>query len=322
MSPDVPPPPVETDLSRVAARVAAGRFSSGVKKRLCSKADSVQGPSPEKKRKAPSLPAPPEAKLNSSEEMCAICCCDAEADSAVSLACGHGWYCKGCLQRHAEARLDVGDVHVPCPECRAAVSERDLRRVMPGAVVDRFLARSLEKAISTTEDLWACPTPNCAMRVAYDPDDAVTRFKCPMCRRAACIRCSAQPYHRGLTCEAYAEQKQTRKRGREVDDGSESFRKWMEETGTKQCPKCKIAITKQNLNNQASQRTECHKMNCRNCGTRFCFKCLAELTPEYSCGCSIDLHGFVDFNTGKRIQHLKPARKGAAGVGQSKKGRA
>merc|ERR1719247_3137099 len=135
-----------TDVGRVATRVASGRFSAGVKKRMCS----LQGNDTESKRKksSPSIPSPPEAKLNSDTETCAICCCDADANTAVSLACGHGWYCKDCLQRHAEARLDVGDIHVPCPECRAAVPEGDLRRIMPGDVVDRFLARSLERAVS------------------------------------------------------------------------------------------------------------------------------------------------------------------------------
>lgn len=196
---------------------------------------------------------------------------------------------------------------------------------MPSEVVDRFLTRSLERAVSMTADLWACPTPNCPMRVALDPEDDVTRFRCTMCRKASCIRCNAQPYHNRLTCEQHALQKQ-RKRSQEADDGSEGLKKWMEETGAKQCPKCNMAVTKQNLTNQASQKTECHKMLCRNCGTRFCFKCLAELTDVFTCGCSIDLHGFVDPDTGKRIAHGKVGklkRKAAAVVGQApRRGRA
>lgn len=194
---------------------------------------------------------------------------------------------------------------------------------MPDAVVDRFLARSLERAVDMTADLWSCPTPNCPMRVAIDPDDDVTRFKCTMCKKASCVRCKAQPYHRGMTCEEYKKQKQSRKRGREgteTDDGTAAMQKWMEETGTKQCPKCQMGVSKQDISKQGSQKSECHKMLCRNCGTRFCFKCLKELTDVFTCGCSIDLHGFVDPDTGKRIAHklrkIKVKESGRKGRGR------
>merc|ERR1712039_766888 len=85
----------------------------------------------------------------------------------------------------------------------------------------------------------------------------------------------------------------------------EQFNKWLQETGTKQCPTCKMGVTKQNLDKQASQRAECHKMMCRNCSTKFCFKCLAILSDTYTCGCSIDAHGFLNPLTGKRNNHLR-----------------
>merc|ERR1719324_2250848 len=83
----------------------------------------------------------------------------------------------------------------------------------------------------------------------------------------------------------------------------------MEATGTRQCPKCQMATTKENLDKQTEQRSECHKMQCRNCGTRFCFKCLAVLTDTYTCGCTKDKHGFVDPRTGKYVAHLKKRRQ-------------
>merc|ERR1719478_201941 len=70
-----------------------------------------------------------------------------------------------------------------------------------------------------------------------------------------------------------------------------------------------MAVTKLNLESQDTQYKECHKMMCRNCNTRFCFKCLKILTDTFTCGCSIDLHGFVDPRTGKRLEHLRPAQK-------------
>jgi hypothetical protein len=106
-----------------------------------------------------------------------------------------------------------------------------------------------------------------------------------------------------MTCQEYAEaQSSTSQHGDE-----EKLRKWMQRTGTKQCPQCKSGVSKEDLKNQTSQRKECHKMICRVCRTRFCFKCLKVLTSTYNCGCSIDRHGFVNPDTGRRLEHLSIA---------------
>merc|ERR1712187_523952 len=132
-----------------------------------------------------------------------------------------------------------------------------------------LLERSLEQAASCQADLKACPTPSCPMRVALE-DDESGHLKCPLCKKVSCVRCGAQPFHRGLTYEEYAAKKRKRARRSRPDDEA-LLRRWMEETGTKQCPTCQMAITKQNIQTQGTQRSECHKMMCRNCNTRFCF---------------------------------------------------
>merc|ERR1719352_1264769 len=96
----------------------------------------------------------------------------------------------------------------------------------------------------------------------------------------------------------------------------------MEETGAKQCPGCKMAVTKLDIKQQATQKAECHKMLCRNCNTRFCFKCLAILTDTYTCGCTKDKHGFVDPDTGKYLKHLKQKTTRRSSVSQSDDGNA
>ncbi|CAE7290048.1 unnamed protein product [Symbiodinium natans] len=113
--------------------------------------------------------------------------------------------------------------------------------------------------------------------------------------------CGAQPYHEGLSCEEH--RKKERARG---DD--DSFMKWMKETGTKQCPKCGMATSKENLDSQTDQVEECHKMLCRSCGTKFCFGCGAVLTETYTCGCTQNAHNFVDPHTGKLVKHLQKLR--------------
>jgi len=242
----------------------------------------------------------PLMRFNSDVETCSICCSeDVAPQGAVRLSCQHGWYCSSCMTKFAQARLELGAVHVPCPQCGETVAEHDLRRLLPKEVLDKLLDRSLEQAVSCQADLCACPTPSCPMRVALE-DGETGRLKCPLCKKTSCVRCGAQPYHRGLSCEKHAER--MRKRGGKEDE--ESLLRWMQETGTKQCPTCRMAVTKQNLEKQLTQRSECHKMMCRNCSTKFCFKCLAVLTAGFTCGCTIDAHGFVNPTTGRRVSHL------------------
>eukprot|EP00928_Gymnodinium_smaydae_P028994 TRINITY_DN21965_c0_g1_i2.p1 TRINITY_DN21965_c0_g1~~TRINITY_DN21965_c0_g1_i2.p1 ORF type:complete len:616 (-),score=81.03 TRINITY_DN21965_c0_g1_i2:80-1927(-) len=247
-----------------------------------------------------STPGTPALRLSDSEQTCAICCNDVPKSRAVRLNCGHGWYCASCVLRHAEARLQLGSASVTCPECNENLAERFLRKLLPEELIEKLLARSLEQAVSSGIDLRACPTPNCPMRVALE-DGELPRLKCTHCKRESCLLCGAQPYHKNLTCEEHAERERKRsakgKRQQQERDrleGEQQFMEWMKETGTKQCPVCQMAVSKQNLDNQNTQYSECHKMLCRSCNTKFCFKCLATLTDSYSCKCTRADHGFAD----------------------------
>lgn len=245
--------------------------------------------------------------FNTREGTCGICCEDIAASQGVRLACSHGWYCTQCVRRHTEARLSSGSCSVPCPECNTVIAEHDLRKVLPLELVDRLAERSLELAVNSLEDLWACPTPDCPFRVSMEVDD-IPRLHCPKCRKTSCLKCGMQPWHKGLTCEEAALKRSTGSK-RKRCEADEAMKRWCEETGTRQCPTCRMAISKQKLDNQLTQYSECHKMCCRNCMTRFCFKCLAVLSETYTCGCSIDDHGFVDPRSGKRVEHLLPAAR-------------
>jgi len=258
--------------------------------------------------------SPHSMRLNERPELCQICCNDVPVQHAVRLGCDHGWYCSLCMVRHTEARLSVGAASVTCPQCLAPLAERDLRRMVPDELLERLLARSLEQAVSSVADLWACPTPNCPMRVALEEGEE-PKLKCTQCGKSSCLRCGAQPWHKGLTCQEHAEKMGARNKKARKDEAL--LQQWIEETGTKQCPTCRMGVTKQNIRNQQTQYSECHKMLCRNCNTKFCFKCLAVLTDSYTCGCTIDAHGFIDPRTGKRMNHLKAARARAKPVGKA-----
>jgi len=124
--------------------------------------------------------------------------------------------------------------------------------------------------------------------------------------------CHATPYHNGKTCQEHAAasgaSSSSGGNNRTTLDEEASLRDWMERTGSRQCPRCKMGVTKEDLGRQKSQRAECHKMMCRNCETRFCFKCLTVLTSSTTCGCTGDNHGFIHPKTGRWVSHLRKGR--------------
>lgn len=254
--------------------------------------------------------------FNKQAVVCSICYEDVGTNLAVRFSCRHGWYCEQCVRLHAESCLRMGSSQMQCPECRETVQEHHLRQLLPKAVLESMHARSLEQAVASCSNLFACPTPDCTMRVSVEDGEEPRLDDCPKCHKSSCLRCGAQPYHQGLTCQQHAA-RQARKSGKSASKDDSGLYKWMLKTGTQQCPQCKIPISKENLQSQRTQYKECHKMMCRNCNTKFCFKCLRILTDNISCGCSINEHGFVDPRTGKRIAHFNVAGKTAKQSEQS-----
>lgn len=254
--------------------------------------------------RAAQIPTPlrPAMRMNKKVEMCAICCSDAPSNQAVHLVCRHGWYCVQCLKRHADATLAVGKVHVPCPECREPIQDYILKEILSNDALARLHKSSIDRAIANSSNLYTCPSPNCDMCVEVEEGEEPILKKCPTCKKGCCLRCGAQPYHKGMSCQEYALKKSKSKKLRAAEEG---LRRWMRRTGTKQCPRCQMGVSKENIGNQNGQRTECHKMLCRHCGVKFCYQCLAILSDTYTCGCSIERHSFVNPVTGKAVQHLK-----------------
>ena len=129
---------------------------------------------------------------------CSLCVED--QSRCCKLACKHGWFCSSCLERHAATSLEAGAVSMSCPECSTAITEHDARRLLSTSVVDRFISRGLDVAMTSFKDSFACPTPDCPFWVVAD--DAETGFlDCPACEKTCCFRCGSQPYHVGAPCK-------------------------------------------------------------------------------------------------------------------------
>eukprot|EP00930_Biecheleria_cincta_P070889 TRINITY_DN58466_c0_g1_i1.p1 TRINITY_DN58466_c0_g1~~TRINITY_DN58466_c0_g1_i1.p1 ORF type:complete len:501 (-),score=50.75 TRINITY_DN58466_c0_g1_i1:193-1695(-) len=241
--------------------------------------------------------------LNATDVDCAICVETVNTHGALRLLrCDHGWYCISCVRRMTSAKIGDGSTigSIGCPECGSAFDELFLKAVLTADQMERLHHQGLESAVGSCAGLRPCPTPDCPNRVVLE-DGVEPRLFCGVCRKEHCLLCSASPYHKGKTCEEHLA-------GISCAKEEASLRQWMAEVGAKQCPKCKAAVTKNNLNGQNTQRSECHKMICRNCRTKFCFGCLAVLTDTSSCGCTPDEHGFIDPDTGRFVAHLRPGR--------------
>lgn len=242
-------------------------------------------------------------RFSKQPEECTICCSDVSCGEAVRLACSHGWYCRSCLERYAQARLAEGALDVACPDCREPIPDHDLKKIFPNQdVINRFHERSITRAVASSSNLHPCPTAGCNMCFEIEDGDYWLRH-CPQCKKGGCLACGVSPYHHGASCEEHAAKLARAKQGNKAPDAA--LMRWMRRTGTKQCPQCKMGVSKEDLASQGTQRKECHKMMCRHCDTKFCFKCLAILTDTYNCGCSIERHGFFNPKTLRRNEHLK-----------------
>jgi hypothetical protein len=99
--------------------------------------------------------------------------------------------------------------------------------------------------------------------------------KCVNCDRAICFRCGESTWHRGTSCEGYLSRKLSSQKG---SSDSLANLKW-KLSNSKACPKCCIFIARDE---------GCNKVDCVNCGHRFCWICLHAWSED--CGfyrCSI-----------------------------------
>lgn len=249
-----------------------------------------------------------QVELNREAVECPICADSVQSREAVRfLPCQHGWFCIVCIQRAADAKIAEGATlrSIGCLECGSNLQEPLLQALLSKTQMERLQRQSLESAVNSLSGLRPCPTPDCPNRVVLE-DGVQPRLRCEVCKKEHCLLCSASPFHHGQTCEEHL----ASVRGK---DEEKSLRRWMAEVGARQCPSCGNAVTKHQLEGQETQTAECHKMICRSCRTRFCYGCLAILTPSSTCGCTPDEHGFIDPDTGNFVRHLSAARRRGRG---------
>ncbi|KAJ4462630.1 putative E3 ubiquitin-protein ligase arih1 [Paratrimastix pyriformis] len=204
------------------------------------------------------LPKPHE---NPEEEVdCPICCCPYPVKEMTGLPCGH-LFCQACWQGHLKQKIlnENQSKLIECPSegCKLLVDQMTVSRLLRGVeevAYERYTRLIAEAFVEDSRDLRWCPAPGCKNAVRmFDP--APKAVTC-LCKHSFCFMCGDSP-HEPASCDMM---KQWAKK---LADDSETAN--FMAVFTKECPKCKVVIYKDE---------GCQYMRCPRCHHAFCWLCL------------------------------------------------
>ncbi|KAL2629113.1 hypothetical protein R1flu_013799 [Riccia fluitans] len=225
-------------------------------------------------------------------QTCYICFSEHLGKDFVRLPCQHN-FCRSCLQTLATIHAKEGSVNkLTCPDtsCRGSIPQYVLKELLEKEVYLRWEHLVLQRTLDSMGDIVYCP--RCETVCIQEENNLA---QCPNCFYAFCSLCR-QNWHIGQECmsaELRLKIFQERQKGSTIDQAlkrtkeEEEKLSWEEEEKkrkeqfvmnkinemmdrqyirreAKQCPNCKMAISKTG---------GCNHMYCSYCGERFCFKC-------------------------------------------------
>ena len=187
---------------------------------------------------------------------CPICMMDCEPDEGYTLSCTHS-FCAACVGQYTAIKVKDGEIsqqQLVCPseDCKAPLTAFDVQGVLTHAENGpelwlKFDQFRLTRYVEQEETSHHCPGAGCTyMFFVLPADRAHSRFDCPQCSSAFCLRCK-EKWHDG-SCPVPEDQ---------------SMSEYMKHTQLKQCPSCK---------NMVEKAEGCNAVPCR-CGIQFCFLC-------------------------------------------------
>uniref|UniRef100_A0A0E0GBK6 RBR-type E3 ubiquitin transferase n=1 Tax=Oryza nivara TaxID=4536 RepID=A0A0E0GBK6_ORYNI len=209
--------------------------------------------------------------------VCGICLSEDVGRNFIKLPCHHS-FCLKCVESHCKIHVKEGNLtQLACPDtnCRNPLPPSVLKSLLRDDGYAQWESFALQKLLDAMPDLVYCP--RCSAACLEVDNDA----QCPGCFFTFCTLCKRRR-HVGDTCITPEEkirilkdcfklierqklysipEEQLLKEQREIDELiniQEALR------DSKQCPRCKMAISK---------IEGCNKMTCGNCGRFFCYRC-------------------------------------------------
>jgi len=193
-------------------------------------------------------------------------------------SCGHT-FCKDCWKRYLEVKIKEGEVQsIVCPafKCHHRVPASIIDQPLVNArTAQRYMRFELRDFVKVNNNIQWCPAPGCEAAVCRSSanqgknigntaDCGEGHFFCFECKDKPHDPCSCEEWRR-WSKESQEMSAKLGLGGSSQDAAAVATMLWLK-SNTKQCPKCKNGIQK---------NEGCNHMTCRACRHEFCWICMA-----------------------------------------------